>query len=497
MPLKSRVLTLLALALSIFIAALDQTIVASSMPAIAEHFGALSSVNWIATSFLLASTALQPLYGRLSDIFGRIETLVVGLVIFLIGSAVSGAAATLPMLIAGRAVQGLGASALMSLVMVIVADITIERERGKLSSVFGSVWAISSVLGPVLGGVFTDSKAGWRWVFYFSLPVGAVAGICSFMDKLKRVDFIGIAVLVIGVVMFLLALSFGGKEYPWSSPTVICLLVFGILVILAFAVLEWKVPSEPIMPMRLFQNRNVGLMLVLNIFLGAVVFGPTFYIPIYFSVVKNASAIGSGLRLLPFMLPITFCSIFCGIFTSKTGRYRELIWVGGAITTLGIGLLALLNEHSSAGASIGILLVSGIGVGFCLQPTMIALQTAAEPRDMATATTLFVSVRTLGGTISLAIFQAVLQNAIKPKLLVLSQQFPEYAAHIASTVDRQSNIYSPGIPEDLRNDIVVAYVDALRLVFYAMIPFAAMILVCTLPARHVPLKTQMTKTISE
>ncbi|KAJ1936692.1 hypothetical protein EC988_008122, partial [Linderina pennispora] len=279
------------------------------------------------------------------------------------------------MLIAGRAVQGLGASALMSLVMVIVADITIERERGKLSSVFGSVWAISSVLGPVLGGVFTDSKAGWRWVFYFSLPVGAVAGICvalflrlprpqgSFMEKLKRVDFIGIAVLVVGVVMFLLALSFGGKEYPWSSPTVICLLVFGILVILAFAVLEWKVPSEPIMPMRLFQNRNVGLMLVLNIFLGAVVFGPTFYIPIYFSVVKNASAIGSGLRLLPFMLPITFCSIFCGIFTSKTGRYRELIWVGGAITTLGIGLLALLNEHSSAGASIGILLVSGIGVG--------------------------------------------------------------------------------------------------------------------------------------
>ncbi|KAJ1932625.1 hypothetical protein EC988_009394, partial [Linderina pennispora] len=130
-------------------------------------------------------------------------------------------------------------------------------------------------------------------------------------------------------------------------------------------------------------------------------------------------------------------------------------------------------------------------------PTMIALQTAAEPRDMATATTLFVSVRTLGGTISLAIFQAVLQNAIKPKLLALSQQFPEYAAHIASTVDRQSNIYSPGIPEDLRNDIVVAYVDALRLVFYAMIPFAAMILVCTLPARHVPLKTQMTKTISE
>ncbi|KAJ1837114.1 hypothetical protein LPJ70_005978, partial [Coemansia sp. RSA 2708] len=371
MTLQRRILTMSALSLSVFIGSLEQTIVASSLPAIAEHYNALDSVNWVATSFLLASTATQPLYGRLSDIFGRIETLLAGLVVFLAGSAVAGAARSMGMLIGGRVVQGLGASALISLVMVIVSDISIERERAKVTSVFAAIWAASSVLGPVLGGVFTQASGGWRWVFYFSLPVGGVAGVFiaaflrlprprgSFAEKLARIDFVGMAVLVGGAVMVLLALSFGGQQHPWTSALVLCLLVFGVLAIAGFVLVEWKVPREPIMPLRLFANRNAAIALAQQIFMGASLFGPVFYVPIYFSVVRNSSAIGAGLRLLPFLLPITALSVATGFAVSKTGRYREFEWAGSAILTAGLGLLALFDENVSTGKSIGILVVAG------------------------------------------------------------------------------------------------------------------------------------------
>ncbi|KAJ2078978.1 hypothetical protein H4R24_004103 [Coemansia sp. RSA 988] len=380
MSLQRRILTMSALSLSIFIGSLEQTIVAGSLPAIAEHFEALDSINWVATSFLLASTAMQPLYGRLSDIFGRIETLIAGLLVFLAGSAVSGAANSMGMLIGGRVIQGLGASALISLVMVIVSDISIERERAKITSVFAAIWATSSVLGPVLGGVFTQSDGGWRWVFYFSLPVGGMAGIFivvflqlprprdSFWKKLRRIDFAGMVIMVGGMVMVLLALSFGGKDHPWSSALVLCLLIFGIVVLVIFVLVEWKIPAEPIVPLRLFKNRNVGLALTQQIFMGATLFGPTYYIPIYFSVVKNSSSIVAGLYLLPYLLPITILSVATGFFVSKSGRYREPQWVGSAILTVGLCLLMLFDEKVTTGKAIGILIVSGIGMGILMQP---------------------------------------------------------------------------------------------------------------------------------
>ncbi|KAJ2257343.1 hypothetical protein GGI13_000932 [Coemansia sp. RSA 455] len=509
MTLQRQVLTLSAMAMSVFIGSLDQTIVASSMPAIAEEFDALPSVSWIATGFLLASTAMQPLYGRLSDIFGRIETLMVGLVIFLVGSAVAGAATSIGMLIGGRVVQGLGASALVSLVMVIISDITIERERGKITSIFSAIWAASSVLGPVLGGLFTESRGGWPWVFYFSLPVGAVAGIFiavflrlprprgSFRDKLRRVDFAGMAVLVAGIVMALLALNFGGAAYAWSSPTVLCLLIFGIATVGAFVVIEWKVPAEPIMPLRLFRSRNVGLVLVMQLFVGAVMFGPTFYIPIYFSVVHNSSAIAAGLHLLPYILPITIFSTIAGFVVAKTGRYRELIWLGGSIATVGAGLFVLMDETTTTGKSIGLILCGGAGMGLILQPMLLALQTAIQPRDMATGTTLFVAIRTLGGSIGLAVFQTVQQNKLATLTAKLVSQYPQYRALIEKAVDNPAVIRAADTPPEITLALIDAYVRALRAVFYASIPFAAMIVVLAIFVRHIPLRTRMTKTVED
>ncbi|KAJ2016750.1 hypothetical protein GGI01_000710 [Coemansia sp. RSA 376] len=509
MTLQRQVLTLSAMAMSVFIGSLDQTIVASSMPAIADEFDALPSVSWIATGFLLASTAMQPLYGRLSDIFGRIETLMVGLVIFLVGSAVAGAATSIGMLIGGRVVQGLGASALVSLVMVIISDITIERERGKITSIFSAIWAASSVLGPVLGGLFTESRGGWPWVFYFSLPVGAVAGIFiavflrlprprgSFRDKLRRVDFAGMAVLVAGIVMALLALSFGGGAYAWSSPTVLCLLIFGIATVGAFVVIEWKIPAEPIMPLRLFRSRNVGLVLVMQLFVGAVMFGPTFYIPIYFSVVHNSSAIAAGLHLLPYILPITIFSTIAGFVVAKTGRYRELIWLGGSIATVGAGLFVLMDETTTTGKSIGLILCGGAGMGLILQPMLLALQTAIQPRDMATGTTLFVAIRTLGGSIGLAVFQTVQQNKLATLTAKLVSQYPQYKLLIEKAVDSPAVIRAADTPPEITLALIDAYVRALRAVFYASIPFAAMVVVLAIFVRHIPLRTRMTKTVED
>ncbi|KAJ2658577.1 hypothetical protein IW148_004622 [Coemansia sp. RSA 1199] len=506
MTLQRRILTMSALSLSIFIGSLEQTIVASSLPAIAEHYNALDSVGWVATSFLLASTATQPLYGRLSDIFGRVETLITGLIIFLIGSAIAGAAQSMGMLIGGRVVQGLGASALMSLVMVIVSDISIERERAKVTSVFAAIWAASSVLGPVLGGVFTQSSGGWRWVFYFSLPVGGVAGIFivmflrlprpqgSFTQKLKRVDFLGMLILVGGAVMLLLALSFGGQQYAWSSPTVLCLLIFSFVVIAIFVLVEWKVPKEPIMPLRLFKNRNSGIALAQQIFMGASLFGPVFYVPIYFSVVMNSSPIGASLHLLPFLLPITIVSVATGFAVSKTGRYREFEWVGSAILTVGLGLLVLFDENVTTGKSIGILIVSGIGLGMMMQPLLLCLQTAILPHDIATGTTLFVATRSLGGSIGLSVFQTVQLNQLAKNLVPVYAKYAKYASLIDATVENQAAIYFDSVPADLRLALVQANVKALRSVFYAMIPFGALLFLLSLGLKHIPLRTKMVKT---
>ncbi|KAJ1664953.1 hypothetical protein IW140_002752 [Coemansia sp. RSA 1813] len=508
MPLYQRALTMSALALAVFIGSLDQTIVSSSSAAIAKQFDVLDSIGWVATSYLLACTALRPLYGRLSDIFGRIETLMTGLVIFIAGSAICGAATSFNMLIAGRVVQGLGGGALLSLVMVIVSDISIERERAKVSSVFAAIWAVSSILGPIFGGIFAQSKGGWPWVFYFSIPVGGVAGVFillflrlprpqgSFKEKLKKVDFVGIVVLVGGTVMLMLAMSFGGSSHPWSSPTVICLLVFGVVTLGLFVLVEWKIPREPIMPLRLFRNRNTALTLLQELFMGAVFYAPVFYLPIYFNAVMNTSSIASGLHLLPVLLPVCIFSTISGIIVSKTGRYRELSWFGGVLLVVGFYLWTLLDEDTTTGQSIGLLLMASIGCGIILQPSLLTLQTSIQARDMATGTALYGAIQSLGGTIALSIFQTILVNSLKSQFVPIREQFgAQYADIIDGALLSQQVIHYDNVPDVLRKALVRAYVKAIRNVLYGLIAFAAMVFLPTLFLKHIPLRTRMAKTM--
>ncbi|KAJ1940259.1 hypothetical protein EC988_007086, partial [Linderina pennispora] len=359
-----RIVVFVSLALTMLLASLDLTIVTTAIPKIANQFEALSDATWIATAYFLTTTALQPLYGRLSDTFGRVPTLIFSIIIFIAGSAVCGWANSMGVLIFGRAFQGIGGAGLVALVFIIISDVTTEEQRPAYLGVLGAVWSLASVIGPVLGGVFSD-KASWRWAFLINLPVAGVVLLIvifllrlpqptgSFMSKLRKVDFLGSLVLIGSVVMLMLALTWGGKNFPWNSARVVCLLVFGVVGLGVFMVIEWKTKADPIVPIHLFRHRNISLSVIGQFFMGVAMFSPLFFIPIWYTIVKNSSAISSGLHLLPYLLSLSLMSVVSGFVVTKYGRYRAMVILGTAVFVLGTGLLILFDEQTSSGKQIG------------------------------------------------------------------------------------------------------------------------------------------------
>ncbi|KAJ2685204.1 hypothetical protein IWW39_004436 [Coemansia spiralis] len=494
-----RLIVFVSLALTMLLASLDLTIVTTAIPKISQEFSALSEATWIATAYMLTTTALQPLYGRLSDTFGRVPSLIVSILVFIAGSAVCGWAQSMGVLIFGRALQGVGGAGLVALVFIIISDVTSEEERPAYSGVLGAVWSIASVIGPVLGGVFSD-KASWRWAFLINLPISGVVLLIvvfflrlpqpqgSFWEKIKRVDFLGSAVLIGAVVMLLLALTWGGKDFPWSSARVICLLIFGIIMLGVFLLIEWKTSADPTVPIPLFRIRNVSLSVLGQFFMGVGMFCPMFFIPIWYTIVKNSGSITAGLHLLPYLLSISLVSVASGFLVVRTGRYRGLVIFGTAIFVVGTGLMVLFDEEISSGKQIGFMFLMGFGLGLNIQILLIVVQTAAPTEEMASATTLFLFMRILGSSIGVAAMQSIFQNSLLPKLTRLVAEHPEFTAAIMGSVNDQSLIYKSGIPLDTRNELVHIYVLALKKVFIATVPFAGVAFLLTLPLKHVPLR---------
>ncbi|KAJ2861952.1 hypothetical protein GGH94_004565 [Coemansia aciculifera] len=494
-----RIVVFVSLALTMLLASLDLTIVTTAIPKISQEFSALSEATWIATAYMLTTTALQPLYGRLSDTFGRVPSLIVSIVVFIAGSAACGWAQSMGVLIFGRALQGVGGAGLVALVFIIISDVTSEEERPAYLGVLGAVWSIASVIGPVLGGVFSE-KASWRWAFLINLPISGVVLVIvvfflrlpqpqgSLWAKLKKVDFLGSAVLIGAVVMLLLALTWGGKNFPWSSARVICLLIFGVIMLGVFLLIEWKTSADPTVPIPLFRIRNVSMSVLGQFFMGVGMFCPMFFIPIWYTIVKNAGSITAGLHLLPYLLSISLVSVASGFLVVKTGRYRELVIFGTALFVVGTGLMVLFDENISSGKQIGFMVIMGFGLGLNIQILLIVVQTAAPTKDMAAATTLFLFMRILGSSIGVAAMQSIFQNSLLPKLGVLVTQYPAFTMAIMGSVNDQSLIYTSGIPDDIRSQLVHIYVLALRKVFIATVPFAGIAFLFTLPLQHVPLR---------
>ncbi|KAJ2158401.1 hypothetical protein GGF46_003806 [Coemansia sp. RSA 552] len=510
MPFARLLLTIGVLSLALFIAAIDQTIVATATVRISEEFDSLSLAPWLANAYLLSSTALQPTTGRLSDILGRTQVLLAGIVVFAIGSLVCAVAPSIAVLLVGRAVAGAGAAVIIGLTLVIVSDIVPMRKRGPYMAVFSLVFSASSVVGPLLGGLFTDHVT-WRWIFWLSEPIAGFVIIAilvllrlprqkqgsTIWRKLARIDYLGIVLLVGGLVAFLMGLTLPSANRHWRSPEVIVCLVLGIAVLGGFFVVEWRVARDPVVPLRLFRIRNVASMMAASFFMGACLFTPIYYIPMYYNVVENTSSTTAGIYLLPFVVGIMITSIGSGFLVMRLGWYRPFMWGGTAVCTVGLGLLSLLGRDSSLAARICFLLIAGLGVGSFIQLSLIAAQAAVKPQDMASTTAVLTFFRSVGSVFGMAVMQSVLSSTLRRRLRPIEHGFFGPSGIVSASVDNPSIIYDPSMPVVLRDAIIDAYMHSLHRVFLAMIPFGALMFLSTLPLKHIELARRLQPAIAE
>ncbi|KAK7613426.1 major facilitator superfamily domain-containing protein [Phyllosticta paracitricarpa] len=413
-----------ALGMAVFLAAMDITIITTALPTVTKYFNSAAGYTWIGSAFNLAAAAATPIWGKLSDIFGRKPALLAANIFFLIGSLIAALSINMGMLIVARAIQGVGGGGLIILVNIVISDLFSMRTRGQYFGIIGMVWALAGALGPVIGGAFT-TNVSWRWCFYINLPLDGLAFgiILLFLDietpktplieGLKAIDWLGALAVIGGTLMLLLGLEFGGVSFPWDSATVICLLIFGGLTIGLFLVIEAKVPAYPIMPVRIFKESTNLAALAVCFFHGFVFISATYYLPLYFQAVRGESPIMSGVYILAFAVSLSIVSAGTGIFIKKTGLYQPCIWFGLTVMTLGYGLFIMIGANTSWAKIIIFQIVAGIGVGPNFQSPLIALQAHVNPRDIATATATFGFTRNLATAASVVIGSVVFQNQMK------------------------------------------------------------------------------------
>jgi EmrB/QacA subfamily drug resistance transporter len=475
-----------ALMLVILLASLDQTIVATALPTIVGDLGGLQHLSWVVTAYLLASTVTGPIYGKLGDLYGRKVVLQIAIVIFLLGSALCGIAQNMVELISFRALQGLGAGGLLVTAIAVVGDIVPPRERGRYQGLFGAVFGVSTVIGPLLGGFFVDNLT-WRWIFYVNLPVGALALFvigAVFHSRAEHVrhaiDYLGAATLAVGLACIVLFTSLGGTTEPWGSLQSIVLVVVGVALLVIFVVVEGRA-QEPILPLELFRNRTFVVTSAVGFIIGLALFGSVTYLPVFLQVVKGMSPTSSGLQLTPMMGGLLVTSIVAGRLISRFGRYRVFPIAGTAVMAVGMVLLAQLNVDSSTTSAALDMLVLGLGLGMVMQVLVLAVQNAVEFRVMGVATSGSLLFRQIGGSIGLAIFGAIFANRLHANLVRLLPAGVHAPKNVSPTVVRQ-------LPPALHS----TYVDAIAASFHPIFVVASVISVVafllTWLLREVPLR---------
>ncbi len=485
----------IGLLLGMLVASISQTIVGPAMPRIVAELGGMDYYSWVATAAMLVSAISVPIVGKLSDLYGRRPFYLGGLAIFIAGSILAGSAQNFWWLVGARAIQGLGMGIIMPLSQTIVGDIIPPRQRGKYQGWMGVVFGVTSVAGPLAGGVITDSL-GWRWLFFVAVPVGLVAlfVIARFLDlphepRKAVIDTWGIVTMSLGVTAVLLAVSWGGTSYPWSSPVIIGLFVAGTLLLTAFVFVELRVP-EPVVPLRLFRT-SIFTFANLGAFgMSMVMFGSIIYVPIYAQGVLAVNASTSGLITLPLMLGLVLVGLLAGITITRTGRYKELMLVGAVLLGVGVLLLARLSATSSAWEVVGGVGLIGVGLGALSQQYTLVVQNAVARKDLGVATAALQFFRNVGATVGTAIFGTVLSSGLDDAIFrhlppQLAATMPHGTINAGSVLD--SSVIT-SLPVEVISAVRAGLADQIALIFWVSVPITVFVFICTLLIKPMELR---------
>ncbi|PKX94105.1 MDR family MFS transporter [Aspergillus novofumigatus IBT 16806] len=474
--LSKVVVIILGLYLAVFLVALDQTIIGVAIPKITDQFKSIEDIAWYGSAYFLTSTALQPSYGRIYKIFSVKWAFLIAVLIFEIGSLICAVAPSSTVLIVGRAIAGIGVAGIFSGAMVIISVTVPLPKRPLVFGMFGMVWGIASIAGPLLGGAFTDGVS-WRWCFYINLPIGGISlAVILFvlrlpdknefsgtpiLERIRQLDLIGAGLLIPAIICLLLALQWGGNKYPWNNSRIIGLFVgFGVMAIL-FAFSQVKMADKATLPPRMFKNRSVLAATLYALFFGGAFFVLVYYLPIFFQSVKDSSAMKSGIQLLPLMLATVVSSIVMGGAVTVAGYYTPFLIGSSAIAAIGAGLITMYEIDISTGKWIGYQIVLGAGVGAGFQIPMTAVQTVLPAEDIPIGTAAVMFFQTLGGALFIAVAQSVFQNGLISGLAKYAPTVDPAAIVKAGATEMRPVLIKLGQLDQLMN-VIKAYMDGLR-----------------------------------
>ncbi|HAM26909.1 MAG TPA: MFS transporter [Microbacteriaceae bacterium] len=487
---KRNVLLVFAgLMVAMLLASLDQTIFSTALPTIVGQLDGVSHMLWVTTAYILASTIVMPVYGKLGDLVGRKWLFIAAIALFLVGSVVGGLAGSMTALIVGRAIQGLGGGGLMILAQAIIADVVPARERGKYSGIMGAVFAVSSVAGPLLGGFFTDGP-GWRWAFWMNVPLGIIAIVSAvfFLTLPKgttarpKLDYAGMTVLAVAATCLVLFTTWGGNTYAWDSPTILGLIAGTVVASIAFVLIERRA-AEPIIPLALFRNRNFNLTTAAGLITGVAMFGALAYMPTYLQMVTGVGATQAGFLMIPMMGALLVASVVSGQIVSRTGRYKAIPIIGTVLVAVGLTLLSTLLATTAIWIICVHLAIMGLGLGMSMQILILVVQNSFPVSQVGTATASNNFFRQIGSSLGSAIVGSLFVSRLTELL----------SANLPAGGSGGTNSLTPAmvnaLPESVRTVIVGAYNEALAPIFLYLVPLVLVAAVLLLFVQEKPLAT--------